>query len=276
VPGALLAPATGDNGAMTEQVRAPLDGDQVERDAIGGWRLTVLASTGSTNTDLLAAAATGAPDRSVLVAELQTGGRGRLDRSWSSPSGAGLTFSVLVRPAVPVSGWGWLPLLAGLALRRTVGGDAALKWPNDLLLGPDDGKVAGILAQVTEGAVVIGVGLNVTLSAAELPVPTATSLALQGVGQLDRTALLTGFLTELDAVLGRWNGDAEGSGLAAEYRAGCRTIGQQVSVQLPDRTATGRALDVDSAGRLVLQPDDGGKALSIAAGDVTHTRPISR
>jgi len=261
---------------MTEQLRAPLDGDRVERDAIGGWRLTVLASTGSTNTDLLAAAATGAPDRSVLVAELQTGGRGRLDRSWSSPSGAGLTFSVLLRPAVPVSDWGWLPLLTGLALRRTVGGDAALKWPNDLLLGPDDGKVAGILAQAGEGAVVIGVGLNVTLGAAELPVPTATSLALQGAGQLDRTALLTCFLTELDAVLGRWNGDAEGSGLAAEYRAGCRTIGQQVSVQLPDRTVTGRALDVDSAGRLVLQPDDGGNALSIAAGDVTHTRPISR
>ena len=144
----------------------------------------------------------------MLVAELQTGGRGRLDRSWSSPSRAGLTFSVLLRPTVPVPGWGWLPLLAGLALRRTVGGDAALKWPNDLLLGPDDGKVAGILAQAGEGAVVIGVGLNVTLTAAELPVPTATSLALQGAGQLDRTVLLAGFLTELDAVLGRWQAPA--------------------------------------------------------------------
>jgi len=264
---------------MTEQLRAPLDGDRVERDAVGGWRLTVLASTGSTNTDLLAAAVTGAPDRSVLVAELQTGGRGRLDRGWSSPSRAGLTFSVLLRPAVPVSSWGWLPLLAGLALRRTVGGDATLKWPNDLLLGPDDGKLAGILAQAIEGVVVIGIGLNVTLTAAELPVPTATSLVLQGAGQLDRTELLTGFLTEFDTVLGRWQasgGDAEGSGLAAEYRAGCRTIGQQVSVQLPDRTVLGRALDVDPDGRLVLQPDNGGPILPVAAGDVTHSRPISR
>ncbi|HEX4728084.1 MAG TPA: biotin--[acetyl-CoA-carboxylase] ligase [Jatrophihabitans sp.] len=264
---------------MTEQLRTPLDGDRVERDAVGGWRLTVLASTGSTNTDLLAAAATGAPDRSVLAAELQTGGRGRLDRGWTSPSQAGLTFSVLLRPAVPAPSWGWLPLLAGLTLRRTIGGDAALKWPNDLLLGPDDGKVAGILAQTGKGAVVIGIGLNVTLTASELPVPTATSLALQGVEQLDRTALLAGFLTELDAVLGRWQGsggDAEASGLAAEYRDGCRTIGQQVSVQLPDRTVTGRVLDVDPAGRLVLQPDDGGPGMPIAAGDVTHTRPISR
>lgn len=264
---------------MTEQLRTPLDRDRAERDAVGGWRLTVLDSTGSTNTDLLAAAATGAADRSVLAAELQTGGRGRLDRGWTSPSGAGLTFSVLLRPPVPVSSWGWLPLLAGLALRRTVGPDSRLKWPNDLLLGPDEGKVAGILAQATDGAVVIGVGLNVTLTAAELPVPTATSLALQGVEQLDRTMLLARFLTELDAVLAGWHdsaGDAEGSGLAAEYRDGCRTIGQQVSVQLPDRVVTGRVLDVDQAGRLVLQPDAGGPPLPIAAGDVTHTRPISR
>lgn len=264
---------------MAEQLPVPLDGDRVEREAVGGWRLTVLTSTGSTNTDLLAAAATGAPDRSVLAAELQTGGRGRLDRGWSSPSRAGLTFSVLLRPAVPASNWGWLPLLAGLAVRRTIGGAVALKWPNDLLLGPDDGKLAGILAQAAEGVVVIGIGLNVTLSAAELPVPTATSLALQGAGPLDRTMLLTGILTELDALLGRWQGcggDAEGSGLAAEYRDGCRTIGQQVSVQLPDRVVTGRALDVDPTGRLVLQPDGGGPAMHIAAGDVTHTRPISR
>jgi len=236
----------------------------------------VLASTGSTNTDLLVAATTGAPDRSVLAAELQTGGRGRLDRGWTSPSQAGLTFSLLLRPAAPVSSWGWLPLLAGLALRRTIGRGAALKWPNDLLLGPDDGKVAGILAQAGEGAVVIGIGLNVTLTAAELPVPTATSLMLQGAGQLDRTVLLTGFLTEFDAVLARWQGDAESSGLAVEYRDGCRTIGQQVSVQLPDRLVTGRALDVDLAGRLLLQPDNGDPVMPIAAGDVTHTRPISR
>ncbi|HET6210035.1 MAG TPA: biotin--[acetyl-CoA-carboxylase] ligase [Jatrophihabitans sp.] len=259
--------------------RAPLEVTRIEQAAVGGWRLTVLASTGSTNTDLLAAAATGAPDRSVLAAELQTGGRGRLDRAWSSPAGAGLTFSVLLRPSAPVSSWGWLPLLAGLALRRTVGAGAWLKWPNDLLLGPEDGKVAGILAQAAGDAVVVGVGLNVTLTAAELPVPTATSLALQGVEQLDRSALLAGFLTEFDTVLNRWlaaGADAEAGGLADEYRAGCRTIGQQVSVQLPDRTVTGRALAVDPAGRLVLQPDGGGPAQAIAAGDVTHIRPISR
>lgn len=264
---------------MTEDLRAALDVDRIARLAAGGWQLTVVASTGSTNADLLAAAATGAADRTVLAAEVQTGGRGRLDRRWSSPSGAGLTFSMLLRPTAPVTAWGWLPLLAGLALSRTVGTGARLKWPNDLLLGPEDGKVAGILAQAADGAVVVGVGLNVSLSAAELPVPTATSLALQGVTALDRSALLARFLTEFDTVLNRWlaaGADAQASGLAAEYRDGCQTIGQRVSVELPDRTVQGLAAGVDPAGRLVLQPDGGGGALAIAAGDVTHTRPISR
>ncbi|HJQ00445.1 MAG TPA: biotin--[acetyl-CoA-carboxylase] ligase, partial [Jatrophihabitans sp.] len=229
--------------------------------------------------DLLVAAAAGAADRTVLAAELQTGGRGRLDRQWSSPRGAGLTFSTLLRPTVPVAAWGWLPLLAGLALCRAVGAGARLKWPNDLLLGADDSKVAGILAQATDDAVVVGVGLNVTLTATELPVATATSLALQGSRQLDRSVLLAQFLTEFDAVLGPWtadDGDAQRSGLADEYRSSCRTIGQRVTVQLPDRTVPGLALDVDPAGQLVVQPDDGSAVLAIAAGDVTHTRSISR
>ena len=265
--------------AVTEDSRAPLEVVEIGRRAVGGWQLSVLASTGSTNADLLAAAAAGAADRTVLAAELQTGGRGRLDRSWSSPRGAGLTFSILLRPAAPVTAWGWLPLLAGLALSRAVAAGSRLKWPNDLLLGPDDGKVAGILVQATDDAVVVGVGLNVSLTAAELPVATATSLALQGSRQLDRSVLLADFLTEFDAVLERWtaaDGDAQRSGLADEYRSGCRTIGQPVTVQLPDRMVHGLALDVDPAGRLVVEPDDGSAVLAIAAGDVTHTRSISR
>ena len=129
-----------------------------------------------------------------------------------------------------MTGWGWLPLLAGLALRRTVGAGARLKWPNDLLLGPDDGKVAGILVQAAEGAVVVGIGLNVTLTAAELPVPTATSLALQGIRQLDRTALLAGFLTEFDAVLARW--------LAADGDAEAQRAGRRVPGRLPRPSAS--------------------------------------
>ncbi|MEO7288128.1 MAG: biotin--[acetyl-CoA-carboxylase] ligase [Jatrophihabitantaceae bacterium] len=263
---------------MTEHQRLPIASGELA-DLLTGWQLSTVPETGSTNADLLAAAAAGALDRTLLVAEHQRGGRGRLDRSWSSPAGAGLTFSMLLRPSVPMWHWGWLPLLAGLALCRTIGADATLKWPNDLLLGPDGGKVAGILAQSADGAVVIGVGLNVSTTAAELPVDTATSLAIQGSGQLDRVALLAGFVTEFDRVLAAWqaaDGDAERSGLAADYRQHCATIGRQVQLEMPVSTVLGEAIAVDSSGRLVVRPAAGSPTLTVAAGDVTHVRPISR
>lgn len=266
---------------MDDQSRAPLDERTFAEHSDGSWRLTVLARTGSTNADLLAAAAAGAPDRTVLVAELQTGGRGRLARSWVSPAGAGLTFSVLLRPTVGIRSWGWLPLLAGLAVRDAIGGDARLKWPNDLLLGPAGGKLAGILVQAAgqpASAVVVGVGCNVSTSRAELPVDTATSLVLQGFPPPDRALLLADLLAGLDRWYGSWQaagGDAEASGLAAGYRAACSTLGQRVAVQLPTGTVCGAALDLDPTGRLLLAPDGGGAPLAVAAGDVTHLRPIS-
>ncbi|MDQ2837955.1 MAG: biotin--[acetyl-CoA-carboxylase] ligase [Actinomycetota bacterium] len=269
---------------MTDPTRAPFDETDFARRCPAGWQLTAVVETGSTNADLLAAAATGAADRTVLLAHLQSGGRGRLERSWVSPAGAGLTFSFLLRPAVPPAGWGWLSLLTGLALSATIGAQASLKWPNDVLLGPAGGKVAGgkvagILAQAAGPAVVIGVGLNVSTTTAELPVPTATSLAIQGHSTLRRPELLAGFLARFDELYTDWqasSGDAEASGLAAAYRAGCATLDQRVSVQLPDGTVHGAATGIDPAGRLVIQPADGGPAVAVAVGDVTHVRPFSR
>lgn len=264
---------------LIDSLRGPIDQAALAARFGHGWHFSVLAETGSTNADLLAAAAGGAPERTVLVAELQTEGRGRLGRGWSSPAGAGLTFSLLLRPSARPDRWGWLPLLAGLALRAAVGGEASLKWPNDLLLGPDGGKVAGILVQAEAGAVVVGIGLNVSTKPTELPVPSATSLVLQGQSAPDRRQLLTDFLTAFNDRYLRWQdagGDAEATGLAASYRAACATLGQLVSIQLPAGTVTGSAIEVDSAGRLVLQPAGGGQPLAIAAGDVTHVRPISR
>ena len=134
-----------------------------------------MGETSSTNADLLATARERA-DRQVLVAEQQTSGRGRLDRVWTSPPRAGLLFSMLVRPRAPIAEWGWLPLLTGVALAEAVqdvaGLACALKWPNDLLLGEQRRKAAGILVQSTEDAVVIGIGLNVSTTLDELPVPT--------------------------------------------------------------------------------------------------------
>jgi BirA family biotin operon repressor/biotin-[acetyl-CoA-carboxylase] ligase len=145
----------------------------------GLWReVQVVEETGSTNADLLARARSGAGEGLVLVAEAQTSGRGRMGRRWISSPRRALTFSVLLRPAVPAGRLGWAPLLAGVAvasaLQRTAGVDARLKWPNDVLV--DGAKIAGILAERWGNAIVIGTGINVLQQRGELPVPTATSL----------------------------------------------------------------------------------------------------
>ncbi|MGH3912216.1 MAG: biotin--[acetyl-CoA-carboxylase] ligase [Pseudonocardiaceae bacterium] len=242
--------------------------------------LDVVATLPSTNAALAAAARDGASERTVLIAEHQTAGRGRANRSWVAPARSGLTFSVLLRPdEVPQGRWGWLPLLAGVALCRTLtalgGIPAVLKWPNDLLLGVSRRKAAGILAEVVPGpAVVIGIGLNVTLQPDELPVPEATSLALEGSACTDRELLLCALLGELDTEVLEWRrhgGDPDAAGLRETYRHCCATLGEQVRVELSGQpTLIGKAVDLDSAGRLVVLSGEGHHAL--AAGDVTHVR----
>jgi BirA family biotin operon repressor/biotin-[acetyl-CoA-carboxylase] ligase len=258
--------------------RAPIDEPRLRAALAGTWqRVVVVAVTGSTNADLLADES--APDRSLLVAEYQRAGRGRLDRRWSFPERAGLAFSVLLRPTVPIPVWGWLPLLTGVALYEAVAEIArvpvVLKWPNDLLAGPHQGKLAGILAHTSGPALVVGIGLNVSLTAGELPVPTATSLQLCDAATLDRTELLIGILARLDSWLLRWErsgGDAAACGLAAAYRAACATVGQRVTVTGTSGVAlTGTATGLDPDGRLRVFVD--GREQLIGAGDVEHLRP---
>ena len=252
----------------------------------GRWnRLDVVDTTGSTNADLLAQAAAGAPDRTVRLTEHQTAGRGRLDRGWESPRGSGIAVSVLWRPeGVPTERFGWLPMLAGVALLdaiRALAPDVAagLKWPNDLLLGPEGRKGAGILAEMTAVSgggpgVVLGLGINVDAAAGTLP-ETATSLAAEGAA-VDRTELLVSLLERLGAREADWRGaegDADESGLRGDYRAGCLSLGSQVRVEMPGGSSiVGMAEDVDPSGRLlVLEPD--GNRRAVAAGDIVHLRP---
>ena len=257
--------------------------DAVLRDG-GLWReIRVFAETGSTNQDVTAAAEAGAPEGLVIVAEAQTAGRGRFDRRWASPPRAGLTFSALLRPgpAVPVARWSWLPLLAGLSVQRTVarltGLEAAVKWPNDLLLGPGRRKAAGLLVQASGAAAVLGVGLNVTTTSAELP-DGATSLAVEGAPGIDRGHLLAAVLDQLAEDYRGWTaaaGDAAGCGLRAAYLRVCDTVGGPVRVTRPDGTGLGGvATTVDRTGRLVLRTAAGEQAVS--AGDVQHVRPGPR
>ncbi|MGH3854448.1 MAG: biotin--[acetyl-CoA-carboxylase] ligase [Pseudonocardiaceae bacterium] len=266
--------------------RPPLSQDALRRALLapGGpyAALDVVATVPSTNTALAAAARHGAPDRTVLIAEHQSAGRGRAARSWVAPARSGLAVSVLLRPTeVPQARWSWLPLLVGVALARTVSAlselPAALKWPNDLLLGPRRRKVAGILAEVVPAgpAVVVGVGLNVTLRPEELPVPEATSLAIEHSACIDRDPLLRALLWNLDAELRRWcahGGDPVSSGVREAYQQRCATLGERVRVELPAQPALiGTAVEIDTEGRLVVLA--GGQRRALSVGDVTHVRP---
>ena len=235
----------------------------------------VVAETGSTNDDLAEAARRGAPEGVVLVAEAQTRGRGRLDRTWISPPRAGLLFSVLLRPRLPVPRRTWIPLLAGLAVQQAVARlgavDTRLKWPNDLLLGDDLGKAGGILAQAAGDAVVVGIGLNVGTRRSELPAG-AVSLTTEGAECTDRDPLLRAILRTLADRYAEWSGDP--GRVRPAYEAVCDTIGREVRVQLPDSGAlAGTATGLDEAGRLVVRTTDGD--VPVSAGDVTRVRPVT-
>jgi BirA family biotin operon repressor/biotin-[acetyl-CoA-carboxylase] ligase len=270
----------------TDLDRPPLAARAADRLTEGSrlWReVMIVGETGSTNADLARRAVAEDVDEGVvLTAEHQTSGRGRLGRTWTAPPRSGLAVSVLLAPrAVDGARWSWLPLLTGLAVRDVLqtqaGLPARLKWPNDVLV--EEGKVAGILAElVTQPsgpAVVIGLGLNVTLAPDELPVPTATSLRLSGAATTDRQLLLHAYLRALEHRYERWRasgGDARRSGTGAAYREACTTLGRAVVVHLPSGAdVSGEAEGIDDEGRLLVR-DGRGRTQALAAGDVQHVR----
>jgi BirA family biotin operon repressor/biotin-[acetyl-CoA-carboxylase] ligase len=263
--------------AWTDLTRPPLSGTRLQRRLGDGrvWRqVRVVDSTGSTNADVAAEARAGAAEGLVVIAEEQTGGRGRLARSWESPPRAGVYASVLLRPTPAASCWPLLTLLTGLAVIEAVVGvgrvEARLKWPNDVLV--DDRKLAGILAERVDDAVVVGVGINVSTRPNELP-DGATSLAVEG-GVTDREVVAAEVLRALRRRYQAWS-DTVGAGTSVlpAYRQMCETIGSDVTVELPGgQIVMGAASGVDDEGRLVVQETAGGPPRSFTVGDVTHVR----
>jgi BirA family transcriptional regulator, biotin operon repressor / biotin---[acetyl-CoA-carboxylase] ligase len=262
--------------------RPPLDAARLAAGNPGllpGLTVEVVEEAASTNALVTDRARSGAPEGLVVVAEHQTAGRGRLDRTWETPARSALTFSMLLRPTAPVQTWPWLPLLTGYAVDKTLkalGFESSVKWPNDVLL--DGAKVAGILVErieTSEGpAAVVGVGLNVGMTAEELPVPGATSLAVARPDALpDRTDLLVDLLASLGESYLAWQegGDLAGARLAESYVAACSTIGHAIRVDLPSgEVLTGTATGIDPNGRLLVENDRGRTVVS--AGDVVHVR----
>jgi BirA family biotin operon repressor/biotin-[acetyl-CoA-carboxylase] ligase len=224
-----------------------------------------VSETGSTNADLMDLARSGAPAHSVLAADHQTAGRGRLDRTWEAPPGANLLVSLLFRDHLdaPHRHTQRVALAAARACEQVAGVRPLLKWPNDLLVG--DQKLAGILAQAggvgggpsagpALGFVVVGIGLNV-------------GWAPPGAARLGRGSppdVLARMLAELDDL------DAPGRSVPIEYRERLDTIGRRVRVELPGEIFVGRALDVEPDGALVVEHD--GSRRRVEAGDVVHLR----
>ena len=257
-------------------------------------RLDYVSSTGSTNTDLIADAAD-RPDLSVLVAGHQSAGRGRsTGRQWLAPEGSSLAISVLLRPAAAApagaklapSSFGWLPLLAGLAMARAIGQfipaeDVTVKWPNDVLV--NENKISGILSELLPdlSGVVIGAGINIFQKREDLPIATATSLALEATERGSSTEfsndkILAAYLGELRALYSRFieaRGDAVASGLRAEVAERCGSIGRRVRAVMPgDQEIAGSGVGLDEFGRILLQPDGARELFAVSAGDIVHLR----
>ncbi len=252
----------------------------------GSWRIvTVYPAIGSTNTLGMAMASAGVPSGSILVTDLQTTGRGRLERQWQAPAGTSALFSVVLLPDGPDRAWGMLPLLAGVAVAEAMefvtGVRTSLKWPNDLVIRDQDapsgrgGKVGGILAErdAASGAIVLGIGINVDLAEADLPVPEATSLTLAGVPRPRRAKLIGRSLSRLEHWFTAW--DAVGTDpqaldrLLGAYRERCISVGAALRVVRPgaeDLVGTGAA--IGSTGELLVDTADG--QVPVVVGDVVH------
>jgi BirA family biotin operon repressor/biotin-[acetyl-CoA-carboxylase] ligase len=248
--------------------RAPLSKSIVTSRISQYWRVSVVDVTASTQSDLseLVNASVAKPGE-VIAAEFQSAGRGRLDRTFEAPAQSALLFSFYLTSDRERENWSFISFLAAIALHdvisKAVEEETSLKWPNDILIG--DKKVAGLLAEQSKDGVIIGIGLNVSMNSQELPVPTATSLALAGSTNLDRNLLLASFLNQFEKLKSQWE---SGLDFVVRYQEISSTIGRKVRVDVLGRQPVeGIAISISAKGALIL---DGGFEVNV--GDVVHLR----
>ena len=225
--------------------------------------------TGSTQDDLYQLASTDSViPKTILASEYQISGRGRLDRTFTAPPMSALTFSLYIEPKVEREEWSFITLLAGLSVHEALASldpqvSVGIKWPNDLLIG--DKKFVGMIAQATKKGIILGIGINVGMTAEELPVENATSLSLEGFSNLDRNDILASIINHFEINLEMWEHDKS---FLAEYRSASVTIGKDVEVTLPGgELIHSKAIDISNAGALLLE--DGSE---VTVGDVVHLR----
>lgn len=247
--------------------RAPLDQSRITAALSRYWRVSVVDLTTSTQDDLATKANAGeAKNGDVIIADYQSAGRGRLDRTFIAPASTALLFSIYLQPQSERDDWGFLPLLAGFSIAdtlRKINANVSIKWPNDLLI--DEMKIGGIISTAAGSGVVIGIGMNVSTTASELPVETATSLKIAGVSKLDRNLLLPLLLNAFETDFTAWD---QGESFLERYSQLSATRGREVTIIGPAESAMrSRAQSFDEQGRLHLEDGQ-----IVTVGDVIHLR----
>jgi BirA family biotin operon repressor/biotin-[acetyl-CoA-carboxylase] ligase len=247
--------------------RAPLDQSRITAALSRYWRVSVVDLTASTQDDLSKKITAGdGTSGDVIVANYQSAGRGRLDRSFLAPPSTALLFSIYLNPERSRDDWGFIPLLAGFSIAHTlgkIGANVSIKWPNDLLI--EENKVGGIISTAVGEGVIVGIGINISTSTTELPVENATSLAIAGVTKLDRNFLLPLLLNAFEMDFTQWD---QGESFLAKYSQLSATQGREVTIAgSSESTIRSHALSFDEQGRLHLE---GGQIVTV--GDVIHLR----
>ncbi|MFA5322155.1 MAG: biotin--[acetyl-CoA-carboxylase] ligase [Smithella sp.] len=242
-----------------------------------GHKIHYYAETGSTNNDAFSLGLAGAPEGTVVIADSQSGGKGRFQRPWSSPAGANIYTSVILRPQFESTGASRIPIMAGVAVAEVLdkysSGKIKLKWPNDVLL--NNKKVCGILAQAKIAKkeidfIVLGIGINVNISYSQFEEEirdTATSLAMETGREYSRQELIISLYENL----GKWYKQLLQNGFAPikeKWLELTPMIGRQVQVIFKDETIEGRAIGIDNDGSLILLAGKN-KEIKVSAGDAT-------
>ena len=253
-------------GVEIEMLSTALDSSIINAAITQYWRVSVVELTTSTQSDVVELAREGSIQAGhVLADEYQSAGRGRLARNFEAPKSTALLFSFYIEPQRSRDEWGWLPLLAGTSVAQVLSKyQAQVKWPNDILI--KEKKVSGLIAEATDKGVVIGVGINVGMHTSELPVPTATSLLIEGERELTRNQLIAQFLEKFKENYTHW--DQGSDEIAHAYQVLSATIGREVRVEYPDgRVEIALAKAIGNSGELIL--DNGSH---VQAGDIVHLR----
>ena len=241
--------------------------------SVVGTRIEVMKTVDSTNEEIKRRAATGEESGLLIAAERQTGGKGRLGRSWKSDSG-GLYFTFLLRPELPPNEISGITLAAGygvcVAVREFTGLDARIKWPNDIIIGSK--KICGILTEMTAQTdrvdfVAVGIGINVNNK--EFPEEIkdkATSLYLESGMEIDRNDFLSVVIGDLDIAAGQFLSGFPRN-MKEHFKSLCATLGRNVTAHRGGRIIEGTAVDITDEGNLLIR-DNSGEPVEINSGEV--------